>query len=243
MKIIDVNMSIGHKDYRGEWITPEDMLALMEEYHIDHAVCYHAQTWLDPKDGNRKMAEIAQKSAGKIGLCVVLDPILGAENLPGEGTLQQRLEALKPECLRVFPKMCRMPFHPFYFEEILNVANTLGLPLLIDEPYNMEFFCRLPEISRQYPNVKFILIEQGMCEGRRIYPLATKCTNVYFTCERMADNLQIEETEARNCCDKLLFGSGYPNRPHAGALGLVLYANISEENREKILSKNWEAMV
>jgi predicted TIM-barrel fold metal-dependent hydrolase len=66
---------------------------------------------------------------------------------------------------------------------------------------------------------------------------------VYFTCERMLDNQQIKELEARGCIDKLLFGSGYPNRPHTGALGLVLYANIQRENREKILSKNWEAMV
>ena len=243
MKIIDVNMSIGHKDYRGEWITPEYMLALMEEYHIAHAVCYHAHSWLDPKDGNGKMAEIAANSGGRIGLCLVLDPILGAENLPGEGSLAERIAAMKPECLRIFPKMVRIPFHPFYWEEILDAANTLGLPLLIDEPYNMEFFCRLPDIAAQYPNVKFILIEQGCCEGRRIFPLARKCTNVYFTCERMTDNQQLEELESRGCIDKLLFGSGYPNRPHAGALGLALYADITEENREKILCKNWEAMV
>lgn len=243
MKIIDVNMSIGHKDARGNVMTEQDVLQLMEQYHIDHAVCYHAHTWLDPKDGNTKMANIAANSAGKIGLCLVLDPILGADNLPGEGSLQTRIAALKPACLRVFPKMVRIPFHPFYWEEILDAANELSLPLLIDEPYKLEFFCQIPQISQQYPNVKFILIEQGCCEGRRIYPLATKCHNVYFTCERMLDNQQIEELEARGCSDKLLFGSGYPNRPHAGALGLVLYANITEENREKILSKNWEAMV
>lgn len=243
MKIIDVNMSIGHKDYKGEIVTPEYMRSLMEEYHIDHAVCYHAHTWLDPKDGNRKMAEISANSGGKIGLCLVLDPILGADNLPGEGSLKERIAALKPECLRVFPKMVRTPFHPFYWEEILDAANDLSLPLLIDEPYQMEFFCRLPDISAQYSKVKFVLIEQGLNDGRRILPLAQKCTNVYFTCERMLDNQQIEELEQRGCCSKLLFGSGYPNRPHTGALGLVLYANISEENREKILCKNWEAMV
>ncbi len=243
MKIIDVNMSIGHRDHNGKIVTTESLLALMEDYHIDHAVCYHAHTWLDPRDGNTKMAKIAEASNGKLGLCLMLDPILGADNLPGEGSLQQRIAAMRPECLRVFPKMNRVPFHPFYWEEILDAANALGLPLLIDEPYKPEFFCQLPAISEQYPNIQFILIEQGCCEGRRIFPLAQKCKNVYFTCERMLDNQQIEELEARGCSEKLLFGSGYPNRPHAGALGLVLYANISQENREKILHKNWEAMV
>ena len=243
MKIIDVNMSIGHKDYSGKIVTVEHVLALMEEYQIHHSVCYHAHTWLDPKDGNCKMAEIARASQGKIGLCLVLDPILGADNLPGEGSLKERIGAMKPECLRVFPKMCRTPMHPFYWEEILDAANELSLPLILDEPYRMEFFHILPDMSKRYPNVKFVLLEQGCCEGRRIIPLASKCANVYFTCERMLDNQQIEELEERGCVDKLLFGSGYPNRPHAGALGLVIYANIREENREKIFSKNWEAMV
>lgn len=243
MKIIDVNLSVGKRDCCGNLIDCAYLLRLMADYRIDRAVCWHAHTLLDPKDGNRKMAEMARDSGGKIGLCVVLDPILGAENLPGEGSLQQRLEALKPECVRIFPKMTRTVFHPFYWEEILNAVQNLSLPLMIDEEYGPEFFARLPEISRQYPNIRFILMRQGCCQARHIYPLAQKCHNVYFTCERMLDNLQIEEMEARGCCDKLLFGSGYPERPHAGALGLVLYANISEENREKILSGNWEAMV
>lgn len=242
MKIIDVNMSIGHKDHNGKIVTTEDALALLEDYRIDRAVCYHAHTFLDPKDGNRKMAEIAANSGGKIGLCVMLDPILGADNLPGEGSLLERLREMKPECLRIFPKMVRTVFHPFYWEEILNAANALSLPLLIDDAYKPEFFARLPEIADQYPNIKFILKEQGCCGARHIYPLAQKCRNVYFTCERMLDNQQIEEMEQRNCCDKLLFGSGYPDRPHAGALGLILYANILEENREKIFYKNWEGM-
>ena len=124
----------------------------------------------------------------------------------------------------------------------MNAANTLGLALIVDYEYNDEFFCNIPDISAQYPNVKFILIRQGCCQGRRVFPLLQKRENVYFTIERMLDNLQIEEIEERCGCDKLLFGSGYPERPHTGALGLVMYANITTESREKILSKNWEEM-
>lgn len=243
MKIIDVNMSIGKRDCNGKLIDTAYLLDLMADYRIDGCACWHVHTLLDPKDGNGKMAQIAKNSNGKIGLCVVLDPILGADNLPGEGSLQERLAAMKPACVRIFPKMTRTVFHPFYWEEILDAAEALALPVLIDGEYKPEFFARMPEISRQYPNIKFILQEQGCCGARHIYPLAQKCSNVYFTCERMTDNQQIEEMESRGCCEKLLFGSGYPDRPLAGAMGLVLYANIREENRQKILCGNWEAMV
>jgi len=242
MKIIDANLTLGGRDCNGTEMDLPYLLALMEDYRIDHGVCYHQHALLDPKDGNSKMAALAAKSGGKLSVCAVLDPILGAENLPGEGALKQRLEAFQPACLRIFPAFVRLPFHPFYWEEIMDAANALGLPLIVDYEYNDEFFCNIPVVSAQYPNVKFILIRQGCCYGRRILPLLQKRENVYFTIERMLDNLQLEEIEEACGCDKLLFGSGYPERPHAGALGLVMYANISEENRDKILSKNWEGM-
>ena len=242
MKIIDVNLTIGGRDSVGKEIDLAYLLDLMEDYRIDHGICYHQHALLDPKDGNVKMAALAKEAGGKLSVCAVLDPILGADNLPGEGTLTDRLVAFQPACLRIFPSFVRLPFHPFYWEEILNAANALGLPLIVDYEYNDEFFCNIPDISAQYPNVKFILIRQGCCQGRRILPLLQKRENVYFTIERMLDNLQLEEIEEKCGCDKLLFGSGYPERPHAGTLGLVMYADITAENREKILYKNWEGM-
>lgn len=242
MKIIDVNLTVGGRDSIGQTIDLAYLLNLMADYRIDCGICYHQHALLDPKDGNSKMDALAKESGGKLSVCAVLDPILGAENLPGEGTLKERLEQFAPACLRIFPAFVRLPFHAFYWEEILDAANALSLPLIVDYEYNDEFFCNIPDVSQQYPNIRFILLRQGCCQGRRILPLLQKRSNVYFTTERMLDNLQIEEIEERCGCDKLLFGSGHPERPHAGALGLVMYANIAEENREKILSKNWEGM-
>jgi predicted TIM-barrel fold metal-dependent hydrolase len=71
-------------------------------------------------------------------------------------------------------------------------------------------------------------------------PLVRKCKNVYFTIEKMLDYMQIEEIYELAGCDKLLFGSEFPELPHAGALGLAMYADIPAEEREKILYKNWE---
>ena len=240
MKIIDVNLTIGGEDSTGKPIDLPFLLAQMADYRIDQGICYHQHALLDPKDGNRKMAELAEASGGKLKVCAVLDPILGAENLPGTGSLVERLAAFRPACLRVFPTVVRVPFHSFYWEEILEAANTLALPLLVDMDYNDAFFCAIPDISVQYPRVKFILIRQGCCQGRRILPLLQKRSNIYFTVERMLDHLQLEELEEKGLCHRLLFGSSYPERPHAGLLGLVLYANISTASRDRILHQNWE---
>lgn len=242
MKIIDMNLSVGGMDADGVEIDAAYLYRLMDTYRIGEAVCWHQHALLDPADGNRKMVQIAAASQGRLHTCAILDPMLGADNLPGTGNLKERLQQMKPACLRVFPTANRMVWHPFYWEEILDAAQALALPLILDGEYTQDVFCNLPQMSLDYPDIKFIMIRYGACNGRHIMPLLAKCRNVYFTIDRMLDHLQIEEIWEKQGADKLLFGSGYPERPMEGILGLALYADIPANAREQILYKNWEAM-
>ena len=244
MKIIDMNVSIGNKDARGREITPELLIEMMDDYRIDHAVAYHEYARFEHKSGNALMADISKNSGGRIGVCAVVDPSLGADCLPGEGSFKERLASLGAEAIRVFPTHLRVVFHPFYWEEIFEAANELSMPIIIDEYYYpdriSEMFCRLPDMAAQYPRIKFIIIRYGINGGRHIMPLIAKCKNVYFTIEKMLDYMQIEEIYEKYGCDKLLFGSEFPELPVAGTLGLAMFADIPAEEKEKILYKNWE---
>ncbi len=246
MKIIDMNVSIGNRDAKGREITPALLLAMMEDYRIDRAVAYHEYAKAEHRSGNALMAKIAKESGGRLGACAVIDPALGADSLPGEGTLTERLRAGDFECIRIFPKLQRVAFHAFYLEEILDAANTLSLPLIIDQdhpaPRISEVFYNLPDMAAKYPNVRFVIIRYGINGGRNILPLLGKCQNVYFTVEKMLDHMQIEEIYEKAGCDKLLFGSEFPELPPAGTLGLVSYANIPAAEKEKIFFKNWEGI-
>ena len=247
MRIIDMSVSLGKRDSKGRVVTPELLLDMMKTYRIDHAVAYHDYACLEHKVGNALMKEIADKSGGKIGLCVTIDPILGADNLPGEGSLTERLSAIGAECMRIFPKQDRVTFHPFYLGEIFEAANELSMPIIIDDVFSPSspamFFAMIPEISKQYPRAKFVVIRYGTCASRHIFPIVKNCKNVYFTIEKLLDYMQLEEIfEIAGSCDNLLFGSCFPEVPPAGALGTAFYADIPESEREKILYKNWEGI-
>ena len=242
MKIFDVNMYIGERDSYGKFVTAEDVLTQMAIYHIDHVVCCNKRALLDPQAGNAEMKAIAEKSAGRIGVSALMDPMLGADNIPGEGTLVERLKAFRPESLHIFPDNNRTVFSAFYWDEIFAAANELQLPIIVDDDYPQDFFARLPEVAAQYPKAKFVLVRYGLCRGRHVIPLLKKRENVYFTIENMLDNDQIEEILERAGVDKLLFGTSWPELSPSGALGLALYANIPESEREKILHRNWEGM-
>lgn len=238
--IIDVNVSVNDRDVFGNRITPEILLETMDLYGITHAVCYNAYALYDVTKANTDMIKIVRDSQDRLGLSFLLDPMLGADSLPGEGTLLERLRKWKPESIRICPDAMRTTFAPFYWSEILDAAQALSLPLIIDQQYGNDFFARLPDIAAQYPSIKFILVQYGACRGRHVLPLLQKCSNVYFTAEVMMDNHQIEECVDRAGSDKLLFGTAYPKVPMAGALGLALYADIPEADRDNLLYKNWE---
>ncbi len=242
MRITDINVSIGGRNAGGTAVTAAELIRQMDLYEIGHAVCWHEYTLSDPKEGNGLMREAADASGGRLGVSAVLDPVLGAESLPGEGSLTERIRALKPESLHIFPDNARTVFHPLYWEEILEAAEELSLPLIIDCDYQEPFFYALPEVSRLYPRVKFVLVRYGLCRSRHIFPLLEKRDNIYITLEHLLDDQQIEEICGRGQGGKIFFASSYPKLPFTGPLGLALYADVSAGAKEKLLWKNWEAV-
>ena len=245
MKIIDMNVCIGKADVHGKIVDLQALLQMMEQNNIEHAVAYHEYALAEHKSGNALMQKISEESNGKVGICAVIDPGLGAESLPGEGSLADRLRQMKAECVRIFPTANRVVFSSFYLDEVFSAVNELSMPLIIDDDFGAPptaIFGPLPEIAKEYPNAKFVIIRYGTCGGRNVMPLIKKTKNVYFTIEQMLDHMQIEEICECGGADKLLFGSEYPSLPLAGALGLSFYADITDEERQKILYKNWEAI-
>ena len=241
-RITDVNMCIGSRDAYNKYVDIKELNRIMEHYRIQHSACTNEYWIVNPLQANIDMKKSADESEGKIGFTAYLDSSLGADNLPGEGTLTERLKKLSPESTRIYQIPDRSTFSAFYWEEILDAVNELKLPLIIDGNYTDTLFVNLPDIARQYCDIKFVLVRNGLCHMRQVIPLLKKLDNVYFTVDTMLDNLQIEEIYDKCGVDKLLFGSSYPRLAPSGALGLVLYADIPDAAKQKILNDNWEGI-
>ena len=241
-RITDVNMCIGSRDAYSKLVDVKKLKHIMNHYHIQHAACTNDYWIVNPLQVNIDMLKIADDSDGKIGFTAYLDSSLGADSLPGEGALAERLKKLSPESTRIYTVAGRSTFTAFYWEEILEAVNERKLPMIIDGDYTDTLFVQLPEIARVYPDIKFVLVRNGCCHMRQIMPILKKLNNVYFTVETMLDNLQIEEIYEKCGVEKLLYGSSYPLLAPSGALGLVLYADIPDAEKQKILNDNWEGI-
>ena len=97
-------------------------------------------------------------------------------------------------------------------------------------------------MAQAFPHVPMILLRYGLNESRTINPLLKYTDNVYFDMSTMLDCGQLEEITEKFGSERLLFGSGLPSFVPSGALGLLTYAGIREEDRENIAHNNFERL-
>lgn len=238
MKIADINCMLGIWPTKLTCFpTVGELYKTMDSYHIGNCVAYHSAAVWNTMPGNMRIKKIAEDSSGRITPCYVLAPNLGSSEIPEAGALLSAIRSEKPAAIRLFPKTRHFSLDPFYSGDLLDVLNAAGLPVLLDrDEVNFE---TLPETALAFPKIKFVLLRRGFCDSRYVIPLIRKLENIYFDCGAMLDTGLIEEIVSKYGSGRLLFGSGLPFYSPAGALSLVLYARIRDQDKENILYENW----
>lgn len=243
MRILDANVGVGMpaKSYR--YSDMEGLIKCLDEYRISEALVYNTEAMRDPWEGNARMIDFAAGCAGRVKPCVWLDTSLDDFGLPGEGSARDRFSALKPSAARVLQgESGHLPMDKFYAQDILTPLNEMRMPLIIDGDYTHDFFRALPYMANAFPDVPMIIIRKGLNDSRIINPLLKYTRNVYFDMSIMLDCGQIEELVEKFGGERLLFASGLPQYAPAGALALLLYSEIPEDEREMIAHGSFERL-
>ena len=239
MQIIDINCAIGEPMRSKRFSTAQGLVQWLDKYQIGCGLAYHSEAMREPEMGNGLMVEAAAASAGRLKTCLALNPSLESLGIPGVGSPLERLKKLRPSAVRIFPGEQLYPFDPFYAGEILEVCQQLRLPLIVDCPYDNPFLSQLPNVCREFPDAPIILLRFLYNRSRQYMPILKKLPNVYLEMSTHVDAGGMEETVRRFGSEHLLFGSGLPVYEPSGALGLLLYAQISDADRENIASGNF----
>ena len=242
MRIYDINAGIGAPLKSERYTEADGLLRYMDDYKIEKALVWHGVADRSPEEGNGMMLEIAAAS-DRIAPCMLLEPSLDSLGLPGTGGAADRLRACGASAARVCQGgSVHFPMDAFYAQDMLKPLNDAHMPLILHEGYSPLFWHCLPEMAAAYPDIPFVILRWGLNESRVIDPLLKYTKNVYFDMSTMLDCGQIEEIVERFGSERLLFGSGLPHFVPAGALGLLLYSEISDADRENIAHANFERL-
>ncbi len=238
-KITDINTGIGCvAGIKTRFEEPCALLAAMDTYHISNAVVFHTDALRDVHRGNALAAEAAESSGGRLSSCYVLRSDIGGSEMPAADVLLSQLRNERPAAVKLYPNAHRYILNEFYAGELLDVLDELHMPVLFDSDQKPSYES-LPGLAKRYPNIKFIMLRQAICESRYARPLIEKLDNVYIDAGIMIDTCFIEELVNKFGPSKLLFGSGMPVYMPAGALGMIIYSRISDDDKQAIFSGNW----
>ena len=243
MKIIDINAGLGIALKSRRYTDESGLIRYLDGYRIESAVTWNGAADRHPEAGNAEMLAISARSGGRLLPCMLLEPALDSLGLPGEGDVIARLRQSAPAAVRVVngadPKLW---LDKFYAQDILRPLNETRMPLIISGDYGPDLLHALPEMAEAFPDVPLILLRHGLNQFRTIQPLLKYTKSVYFDMSTMLDAGGIEEIVRKFGSERLLFGSGLPQFVPSGALGLLMYTDISEADRENIAHANFERL-
>lgn len=239
MKITDINCFVG---YDNQLIckknTPEMLVEKMNKYHIDNAVIYDKWAINNHGEGNQNVYKLSEKHNDRFSSCYVLSPNLASNEMPSQSDLYDILKNDKPAAIRLFPQSNGFIVDSFYAGELLDIINTLKIPLILEASEGIDFKA-MPTLSKDFPDIPFVLIGIGLRCADYIIPLMTKRNNIYFDTSYTVDAGFIDETVNKFGSEKFLFGSNMPLMEPSGLLSMIIYGDFANEHKENIFFKNW----
>ena len=241
MKIIDVNGSLGYvKKTIMPGLTPEKMIQQMDQSGVDVTVAYHNVAIRQLQEGNAEMSQIAASSGGRIETCYVVHPRLDGFQMPKAPELLEYLKQNRPSAVTVFPADHGYPLDKLYCGELMEVLQTLRMPLILKNLKAMgdDFKLAIPRLAKEFPDLPIVMVVRGYTTCMLNYICLKETENITLGVGGMCafgelDNL-VQEFGGHRFV--LANTAGCLT---AGSLGLVYMGRFSQEDKENILGGNW----
>ncbi len=188
-----------------------NMEALSDAMGVDeYAVAPWLGIWTDCEEGNKIALDMAKRSSRVYGY-VLVNPTYGTdvEKEAYHYHIEEKMPAMK-----MFYSRCGIRYNGPIFDPLYKIANENHLFALMDSGGYPSYLADMEEVAKKYPNVYLQLTFTSVPEGL-----------IEYLCEE-------------GLADKTLYGTDAPMRDPRPQLGWVAFANISTEDKKKILGGN-----
>ncbi|MCX8082369.1 MAG: amidohydrolase [bacterium] len=248
MKFFDVNLCIGKNPTSGIVVDVDEILCKMKELNIEKAVVYHIlQRYAHPVDAYKFLINAIE---GKDALYGIV-PVLPTSTEEMEKIDFKVFKKHKIVGCAFLPRVHRYVFHTDVVGDILSELEARNFPVFLD--MMAEFLIGgfsydirdLYNTLVDFPKLTLILYNLGIWNSDRYtWPLLEKYENVYL--ESSLVSLWeggMEEAVKKFGAERIVFGTGFPDRYMESPLLKLVHAEISEEDKEKIAYKNIEHLI
>ncbi len=199
--------------------------------------------WADKKAGNNAVLEMSRQQPDAAFGLIMIDPTYDPDvRAQAEYYhLQKRVPGLKTLYARSAVRYNDPVFDPWW-----QIANQNKLFALMDYGSYPQFLDDMADLAERYPDIAFFLDHAGRdwSAAEANAALAKRYSNLYIQ-HTYTSNTQgaIEYFVAEGLADRTLFGTDAPMRDPRPQLGWIVYADISEADKRKILHENMDRLL
>jgi uncharacterized protein len=196
----------------------------------------------DFKAGNRMVAALVHQYPDRFSGYISINP-----NYPTEiGTELESYYAVSGmKAIKIHPTFHNYSLTGPNYREVFDFANTRE-SVVLSHTWGVEHISAFDTIAAEFPKARFILGHSGgeLEAVRLAIEVASRHDNVYLD---LTVSLQYEGIVELFCdrvgADKVLFGTDAPLLDPRYEIGRIVYADISDTAKEKILGLNIERLI
>jgi len=244
VKFFDANCRIG----RGRLPAPgglesaEDLLREMDEFGIDRALVHGGEARdYDPVVGNDVLMNQIH-GFDRLEPCWVAP----APDERGPLNIGEYVDKAVANGVRAFRAYIsemtyNYPLNQWVSGDLLGALDDHHMPLFVgalESPWT-----DVRQVCLNYPNIPVVSVRPKYRETRWLYALMAELPNFYLTFSWLAFHRSIEDVCNRFGPERLLFSTHLPEFSPAITIGMVMYAQISDEDKQQIAFGNLDRLM
>ncbi|HUV08002.1 MAG TPA: amidohydrolase family protein [Spirochaetia bacterium] len=243
LRFTDISCSVGKRDAPnpGSFHSVEDLKSKMRLCGIETAFVWHSMSLEDhPVNGNREIVQIAQANNSILPVWVLVPHYTG--EMPEPPRLMDELRENNVRAVRFFPKYNSLShsLEEWSCGALFNHLAESGIPIIMD--IDETDWNTIYGVCKRHPDLSCIVTKVYYRHGRYFYALWEELDNLYIEISWYKTFQGIEDICEKYGAERLLFGTSAPFFDPGPAVSMVLYADISQEQKELIAHGNIERL-
>lgn len=241
----DCRASFGMRCFRapGSFWKKEDLLKKMADFSIEDALVYHSLAReYDPQVGNRTLMDEIRDEPRLHPVWAVLPDYTGEFETPERLAGEMREYGVKALTMFPSPADQNFSFAEFTCGKIFRMCEEHRIPLFMDMD-QISGIAMVDSICTAHPELPLVVTRVNYRIDRDLYPLMEKHHNFYIEISGYKVFDGLHQFCSRFGAQRLLFGTGMPETSGGAAVGLVVYADISEKEKQMIASENLKKLL
>ena len=246
LSFFDCNAFIGSAQ-KGTWKPASGragILSVMDDAGIDKALLWHVaqQDWSVP-EGNDLLSEAIGAEERLWGCWTILPP--QTAEIPAGAALYARMKEERIRAVRMFPGDHRFVPSRTALGDVLDGLARRGVPLFLSVERGATDYAAIDRLLAEFPRLTCVLCDVGIWGVDRFTrPLLERFPGVRVETSYLAlhDGVIASLVEAYGA-ERLVFGTGFPDRLPASAMLPLLHAEIDDQAKGLIAGGNLERLI